>query len=69
MRLGSPPDTIVVLSPCRYVEVDNSGAIESDQYACNAQCGDRVLHAPAMKVHSSSVGGDGKKPSGELAVL
>ncbi len=43
------------------------GPIDSDEYACNAPCGDRVLNsAPsANKVRVHSVGADGKKPSGE----
>lgn len=58
-----------------YVELSTAGPdgqapgpIDSDEYACNAPCGDRVLNsAPsANKVRVHSVGADGKKPSGHV---
>lgn len=51
-----------------YVDMGAGGRVDSDEYACNAPCGERVLQAPPasnkFKVHS--VGGDGKKPSGQV---
>ncbi|GLC42375.1 Cytochrome c oxidase subunit 1 [Pleodorina starrii] len=45
-----------------------SSRVESDGYAFDAQCGDRVLNSPPSanraKVHS--VGADGRKPSGQV---
>lgn len=63
-----PPST-------RYVEVDTSGReVDSDEYACNNACGERVINSPAsagkVRLHSTAanVGADGKKPSGGWAL-
>mmetsp|Transcript_23211 Transcript_23211/g.50941 ORF Transcript_23211/g.50941 Transcript_23211/m.50941 type:complete len:215 (-) Transcript_23211:478-1122(-) len=50
-----------------YVSLHTTGEIESDGYACSVPCGERVLAANAAPSRAlQTVGGDGKKPSGQV---
>jgi hypothetical protein len=49
-----------------FVRLNTADAVASDEYACNAPCGERVLHATGGR-GSNNVGADGKlrEKSGE----
>ncbi|KXZ41738.1 BBS10 protein [Gonium pectorale] len=72
-KLESGPKLVSITCPgsrpgSAAVSVPVDTRVDSDGYAFDATCGERVLNSPpsALKDRLHSVGADGKKPSGQV---